>query len=326
MTSPDETNSKPQKRKSGDPFLLVKAGILAVAAFFVLSLVSHLLSWRPFSWITLPFSTRITIEEKTLESLLDLTEVEDIEKLLAAEFFGEVIVSPWELEDRVFDELTLWIAKRKECQENEKLELSEIGKDRVANWYLTTYHDHDVNVALEELFQSSNDGAEFSKEDLNGNIGKADIVYLPRGHVKVWYDLDITLKDAACRDSEGNKVEPCDLSRVASLVLEHEKGRQITVTINPYFRYHKETVDQTYTHGWEIIKGGDQIPDLEILEGLRILAHEELRNIAFEHGILAHADASLNATIERMIELFFDETVEVVSEETDTGGVPMPSL
>lgn len=301
--------------------LLVKAGILAIAVFIVLLLVSRLLSWKPFSWIVHPFSTIITIEEKTLDSLLDLTEVEDIEKLLGAEFFGEVIVSPWELEDRVFDELTLWIAKRKECQENEKLELSEIGKDSVANWYLTTYHDHDPNVALEELLQSWDDGSEFSKQHLSGNIGDADIVYVPRGSVKVWYDLDKTLKDAVCRDTEGNEVEPCDLSRVVSLVPEHEKGRQIRATINPYFRYDRQTVEETYTHGWEIIKGADTKPDLEILQGLRILAHEELRNLAFEHGILAHADASLNATIERMIELFFDKTLEVVSEEIDTGGV-----
>jgi hypothetical protein len=92
MTSPDEPNRKRQRRKSIDLVLLVKVAVLAVAALLVLSLGSRLLSWKPLGWISSPFSTIITIEEKTLDTLLDLTEVEEVEKLLAAEFFGEVVV------------------------------------------------------------------------------------------------------------------------------------------------------------------------------------------------------------------------------------------
>jgi hypothetical protein len=160
------------------------------------------------------------------------------------------------------------------------------------------------------------------KQMVDEHISTPDIVYLPRGNVKVWFELDIALDRAVCLDSKNDEVEPCDLSRVVRLLPEHEMARQIKVTVNPYFSYHKETLDEHFTHGWEIIKGETEIPNLDVLQGLRILAHEELRNIALEHGILAHADASLNRTIERMIELFFDRTVEVVSAETDTSDVP----
>ncbi len=154
----------------------------------------------------------------------------------------------------------------------------------------------------------------FLMGELN-DLGKdfnESLVYLARGSVRIWYDVETVLEDSECRDAEKQPVESCDLRRVSEVVTPLGRARRIRTTVNPYFSYDEKTLTEEYTHGWEVIRAGDQLPkNFEMLRALRILAHQNLQRLALEQGILDHADASFAQTLKRMIKLFFDKSVDV---------------
>lgn len=319
-------SAEPARRARGVSLVsLLKIVAVAFVVFLLAVLTRRVLDWKPSDWIS-DLSSWIssdTTEIKTLETLVGSTGVLEKEELLAAEYFGEVLVSGAEVKQKVLAEFEISYGEFKRCAASGG-EPTESARDGLAYWFVSTsFPAVDFATALNELdAKAASAQTDFhallsQQLDVLAKGFQPDLVYLARGNVRIWYELDIVLEDARCLDAEGEAVESCDLTRVSTVVTSLNRARRIQTTVNPYYVYGESTLGDAHTHGWNVLAGASQRPgNFEMLRALRILGHEDLRLAASASGMLDQADAAFARTLTRMIELFFDESVEVTIEGT----------
>ncbi len=274
----------------------------ALAAYLLASLWFK--SFNPLHWL-------IQTDTQFKPTLLELAEANDIEELIAAEYFGEVIASLEEVRLRLESEApAAYDSLRQEALNGRPLQLHSFARIVINDILRNAKKVKNVEEYLKTTeFTKFKD--EYFKDYLNA-LNKKGLVYLARGKVRMTYDLRRVLTQAECEDAGGARIplEDCSIAQAKKLhLLLSDTLRQVLASINPFFVYKKDIP------GFEVIFEKDVKQDFDLIREVRLMANHHLRETAFKHKIVKRADESLRLTVEGFLRAVFAADIQVVIDD-----------
>jgi hypothetical protein len=278
-------------------FPAAAAAIAVIAVLLVLKFVFHI----QFGF----FATKLSLRP----TALTLEEIQDLEFLVTAEYFGEVIGTARDYFDRTaVPEAESILTRLLESPKPEEVALSAedtaildavrgalIRKSRMNPRVIDLVGDIPGTVALARPeFAGRRFGGEFREALVGFLLERRDIAYLARGVVQAGYDL------AAVDES---RYLYCPAERAVYLQMEPEI---LSKAINPWFIY--DPAANVMVKGFEII--AESNVDLEdddafaFVNGVKAACRERLLEDALKAGLKDQARASAEQTLANLFKIF----------------------